>query len=104
MAGFSRRRCCSSALLPVGALARWPSFSLAFLLACNGAVEELEVVLVGVARAVEKEQQELFQHVVDRVVGEVEVVHEQVVARDHLKDNVRALGEGRFLVARDHDG
>ena len=51
---------------PTGASNTWGSpSSLALLLACDGAVEELEVVLVGVARAVEKEQQERFQHVVD---------------------------------------
>ena len=74
-------------------------FSLAFLLACDGAVEELEVVLVGVSRAVEEQQQKRFQHVVDGVVREVEVVHEQVVARDHLEDNVRALGKRRLCLS-----
>ena len=34
---------------PLGVLGAWAlGFSLAFLLACDGAVEELEVVLVGV--------------------------------------------------------
>ena len=74
-------------------------FSLAFLLACDGAVEELEVVLVGVTRAVEEQQQKRFQHVVDGVVREVEVVHEQVVARDHLEDDVRTLGERRLCLS-----
>jgi hypothetical protein len=39
--------------LVYGELGETSTFSLAFLLACDGAVEELEVVLVGVARAVE---------------------------------------------------